>query len=66
MKSTKKEKLTKYKTQNFSLEMCDEMNKFLPKQIGKRNILKLYNLDELGKYFTVSDNCMQYIANSKW
>jgi len=35
------------------------------KKLGKKIILKLYNLDDLGRYFTVSNKFMQYIANSK-
>ena len=31
----------------------------------KKNILKLYNLDDLGRYFTEIDKCRQHIANSK-
>jgi len=31
----------------------------------ENNIPELYHLDHLGRYFTVSDNSMQYIAESK-
>lgn len=65
---------SKYKAQYFSADMCDDLttqllsdekNKFNVKKNWKKNTLKLYNLDDPGRYFTVSENCMQYIANSK-